>query len=209
MGASDTLLMSRSPDLNETDLYNEIFKASTRLNHLIENLLSMSRLESGKISVRVDWCDINDLINKVTGILKSELEQFDFITEIPPDMPLVKLDFGLMEQVIYNLILNSTQYTQAGSVVRFEAHYFGGFLNIRVEDNGPGFPPEILDKVFDKFFKVDNSKAGGLGLGLSIVKGLVEAHKGTVKVENLPAGGAVFTVTIPTEITDMTVINVE
>ena len=98
MGASDTLLMSRSPDLNKNDLYNEIFKASTRLNHLIENLLSMSRLESGKISVRVDWCDINDLINKVTGILKTELEQFDFITEIPADMPLVKLDFGLMEQ---------------------------------------------------------------------------------------------------------------
>ncbi len=209
MGASDTLLMSRSPDLNKNDLYNEIFKASTRLNHLIENLLSMSRLESGKISVRVDWCDINDLINKVTGILKTELEQFDFITEIPTDMPLVKLDFGLMEQVIYNLILNSTQHTQAGSVVRFEAHYSDGFLNIRVEDNGPGFPSEILDKVFDKFFKVDNSKTGGLGLGLSIVKGLVEAHKGTVKVENLPAGGAAFTVTIPTEITDMTEINVE
>ena len=209
MGASDSLLMSRSPELNETDLYNEIFKASARLNHLIENLLSMSRLESGKISVRADWCDINDLINKVTGILKTEPEQFDFITEIPPEMPLVKLDFGLMEQVICNLVLNSTQHTQAGSVVRFEAHYFDGFLNIRVEDNGPGFPPEILDKVFDNFFKVDNSKTGGLGLGLSIVKGLVEAHKGTVKVENLLTGGAAFTVTIPTEITDMTEINVE
>ena len=209
MGASDTLLMSRSADLNETDLYNEIFKASTRLNHLIENLLNMSRLESGKISVRRDWCDINDLVNKVTGILKTELEQFNFITEIPPDMPLVKLDFGLMEQVIYNLLLNSSQYSRAGSTFRFKAYYNDGFLIIKVEDNGPGFPPEILDKVFDKFYKVDNSKAGGLGLGLSIVKGLVEAHKGTVNVENLPAGGAVFTITIPTEITDMKEINVE
>ena len=75
-----------------------------------------------------------------------------------PDIPLVKLDFGLMEQVIYNLILNSSQCTQTGSAVRFVAYYFDGFLNIRVEDNGPGFPPEILDKVLDKFFKVDNSK---------------------------------------------------
>jgi K+-sensing histidine kinase KdpD len=209
MGASDSLIMSQTTEKNKKELYNEIFKASERLNHLIENLLNMSRLESGKISVRTDWCDINDLLNKVIKILKQELEQFHFISEISPEMPLVKLDFGLMEQVIYNLIQNSVRYTLPGSTIRFGADYNDGFLMIKVEDNGPGFPPEMLGRVFDKFFRVDNSRTGGLGLGLSIVKGLVDAHKGTVKAENLKTGGAGFTVSIPTEITDMKEIKLE
>lgn len=209
MGASDTLLISQTTDLNRTELFIEIFKASARLNHLVENLLNMSRLESGKISVRLDWCDINDLLNKVSRMLSQELEQFHLKNSIPPDMPLVRLDFGLMEQVIYNLILNSCQYTPAGSTIKFEANYHEGHLFINIEDNGYSFPPEMLDKVFNKFFRVDNLKAGGLGLGLSIVKGLVEAHKGKVKVENLNTGGAKFTLTIPTEIPDMKKINLE
>ena len=209
MGASDTLLMSQTTDLNRTELLNEIFKASARLNHLIENVLNMSRLESGKISVRLDWCDINDLVNKVMQVLKEELKQFDFISSIPYEMPLVRLDFGLMEQVIYNLLLNSCQYSPVRSTIRFEANYDNGYLFVNVEDNGPGFPPELLNKVFDKFFRVDSLKTGGLGLGLSIVKGLVEAHRGTVKVINLQTGGARFIITIPTEIPDMNKINLE
>ena len=128
MGASDTLLMSQTTDADRTQLFNEIFKASARLNHLVENLLNMSRLESGKISAHLDWCDINDLLNNVTKVLKQELEQFDMLSTIPADMPLVRLDFGLMEQVIYNLILNSCQYTPAGSTIRFEAAYRDGNL---------------------------------------------------------------------------------
>jgi two-component system sensor histidine kinase KdpD len=209
MGASDTLLMPQTTDKDRTQLSKEIFKASARLNHLVENLLNMSRLESGKISVHLDWCDMNDLLNKVTRILRKELEQFHLVSLIPTDMPLVRLDFGLMEQVIYNLILNICQYTPPGSTIRFNASYQGGNLNIIVEDDGPGFPQELLGKVFDKFFRVDSLKAGGLGLGLSIVKGLVEAHRGIVKVENLKAIGARFTIIIPTDIPDMKNIKLE
>jgi two-component system sensor histidine kinase KdpD len=122
-------------------------------------------------------------------------------------MPLVRLDFGLMEQVFYNLILNSCQYSPAGSTITFEADYIEGQLIICIGDNGPGFPEEILNQVFNKFFRVDTSRAGGLGLGLSIVKGLVEAHKGTVEVENLQIRGSKFTIKIPTEIPDMKFLN--
>ncbi len=209
MGASDTLLMPQTTDPDRTLLFIEISKASSRLNHLVENLLNMSRLESGKISVHPDWCDINDLLNKVTRILKQELEQFNLVSSIPANMPLVRLDFGLMEQVIYNLILNSCQYTPAGSIIRFETYYLEGHLFIIIEDNGPGFPPDFLDKVFNKFMRVDSSKAGGLGLGLSIVKGLVEAHNGTVSAGNRKTGGARFELAIPTEITDITNIKLE
>jgi len=209
MGASDTLLISNTSEYNRTELFNEIFKASARLNHLVENLLNMSRLESGKISVHPDWCDVNDLLNKVARVLKNELERFNLKSSIPAEMPFVKLDFGLMEQVIYNLFLNACQYTATGSDINFEAYYHEGYIVIIVADNGPGFPPAMLDKVFNKFFRVDSQKTGGLGLGLSIVKGLVEAHKGRVIVENQKEGGARFTISIPTEIPDMNKISLE
>jgi two-component system sensor histidine kinase KdpD len=209
MGASDTLLFSQTSEENKEELFNEIFKASGRLNHLIENLLNMSRLESGKISVRLDWCDINDLINKVTQSLKQELEHFQFITSIPQEMPLVKLDFGLMEQVLYNLLLNSCQCSPVSSTISLEASYDNGNFILQVTDRGPGFPAEALSKVFDKFFRVDDSKTGGLGLGLSIVKGIIESHKGTVQVENVESGGAKFTITIPSDIPDMKKLKLE
>jgi two-component system sensor histidine kinase KdpD len=203
MGASDTLLISKTTEKNREELYNEIFKASARLNHLIENLLNMSRLESGKISLRPDWCDVNDLVNKVSQNLKQELEQFNLVAVIPEDMPLVRIDFGLMEHVLYNLLLNSCQYSPGSGEIRLEVSHESGNFVLAVSDSGPGFPPDTLPVVFDKFFRVDGTKSGGLGLGLSIVKGLVEAHNGTVSVENRVNGGVRFTVAIPSDIPDM------
>lgn len=209
MGASDTLLLSETTDDNRVELINEIFKASARLNHLIENLLNMSRLESGKIAVRSDWCEINDLLNGLVRVLKQELDQHKLEVEISQEMPLVRLDFGLMEHVIYNLLLNSCQYSPPGSIIRFLSTYNKGFLIITIEDNGPGFPPEMLDKVFNKFFRAANLRPGGLGLGLSIVRGIVEAHKGDVTVENRKEGGARFKISIPTGIPDLEKIKLE
>lgn len=207
MGASDSLMIQKTGESGRKELINEIFKASSRLNHLVENLLNMSRLESEKISVHIDWCDVNDLFNKVISGLSTYLEQHQLLSTVPDDMPLVKLDFGLMEQVIYNLVLNSCLYSQSGSVINLEAMYSGGNLYIVVSDNGPGFSPEVIDRIFEKFFRADTSRAGGLGLGLSIVKGLVEAHRGTVSVSNIKSGGAEFRISIPTEIPDLKKIN--
>lgn len=209
MGASDTLLTSRISEDDRTTLLREILKASGRLNHLIENLLNMSRLESGKISVKYDWCDVNDLLNRITVTLSQQLEQFSLNSSVPADMPLVRLDFVLMEQVIYNLILNATQHTPSGSAIYFSAGYSENMLKIIISDSGSGFTRDQLKKIFTKFYRVDSSHAGGLGLGLSIVKGLVEAHKGTITVENSSEGGAVFTILIPTDIPDMEKIKAE
>ena len=142
-------------------------------------------------------------MNKVCQNLKPELDRFNFKVTIPEDMPLVRIDFGLMEHVLYNLMLNTCQHSPASADIDLHAAYDNGDFILKVTDNGPGFPPHLLPNVFDKFFRVDGSRAGGLGLGLSIVKGLVEAHSGTVRVENNPGGGAVFTVTIPSEVPDM------
>ncbi len=200
MGASDTLSSDTYPDNVKSQLYSEIFTASRRLNRLIENLLNMSRLESGKIAPRIDWCDIRDLFNQVTGNLKDELKPFNLDLVVPASMPLIKLDFGLMEQVLHNLVYNSCKYAKAGTTIRLKAFYDDGFLIIQEMDRGLGFPVDSLPFVFNKFYKVKNQESGGLGLGLSIAKGFVEAHKGTISVENRQNGGARFTIKIPTEI---------
>ncbi len=111
MGASDTLLADSHPEKIRKELYSEILTASGRLNRLVENLLNISRLETGKITLHTDWCDMNDLFNKVTDTLRDELKPYRLDIVVPQTMPLVKLDFGLMEQVFLNLIYNSCKYS--------------------------------------------------------------------------------------------------
>jgi two-component system sensor histidine kinase KdpD len=200
MGASDSLLTTKYSEEITKELSNEIFKASKRLNRLIENLLNMSRLESGHITPRLDWCDVHDLINKVLESLKEELKPYNLHVVIPDDMPFVKIDFGLMEQVLYNLIYNSTQYASNSTNIRVKAFYDNGIMTLQVMDRGPGFSAKEISLIFNKFYRVEGSKAGGTGLGLSIAKGFTEAHNGTISVENRQNGGAKFTITIPTEI---------
>ena len=203
MGASDTLLFQSYPEETRIKLYSEINTASIRLNRLIENLLNMSRLESGRITLHPDWCDVHDLANKVTETLKQELQPFKLTTIIPKDMPLVNIDFGLIEQVIHNLILNATQNVPVGSRIRLKFFYDNGYLTIQVMDRGPGFPESELTYVFNKFYRGKDAKTGGTGLGLSIVKGFVEAHQGSVVAANRQNGGALFTIKIPVKITDI------
>ncbi|MCK9422012.1 MAG: ATP-binding protein, partial [Bacteroidales bacterium] len=207
MGASDTLLSQNLPEETRNKLYTEINIASVRLNRLIENLLNMSRLESGRLTPRPDWCDVHDLANKVSESLKQELQPFRLSIVIPADMPLVYIDFGLMEQVLHNLVLNATQNAPTGSNIRIKFFYDNGLITIQVMDRGKGFPESELASVFNKFYRGKDAIAGGTGLGLSIVKGFVEAHKGKVNAENRRNGGAIFTLKIPVKISEMNPIN--
>ncbi|HNW89559.1 MAG TPA: sensor histidine kinase KdpD [Bacteroidales bacterium] len=207
MGASDTLLSQEYPDETKMKLYSEISTASVRLNRLIENLLNMSRLESGQITPHMDWCDVHDLVNKISETLEQELKPFKLEVIIPADMPLVYIDFGLMEQVLHNLVLNATQNVPAKSNIRVKFFYDNGLLMIQVMDRGKGFPESDLSSVFNKFYRGKDAKAGGTGLGLSIVKGFVEAHKGIVIAGNRENGGAIFTIKIPVKISEMNQFN--
>jgi two-component system sensor histidine kinase KdpD len=200
MGASDTLLSQSLPEDTKNNLYSEISTASVRLNRLIENLLNMSRLESGQITLKPDWCDVHDLVNRVSEILKTELQHFKLSVVIPPDMPLVYIDFGVMEQVLYNLLLNATQNTPYKTNIRIKIFYDNGFLTFQVMDRGKGFPEADLSVVFNKFYRGPDAKAGGTGLGLSIVKGFVEALEGAVVANNRQNGGAIFTIRIPAKV---------
>ncbi len=201
IGATDNLQNNNaklSPQ-NRHDLVLEISKAAFRLNQQVENLLNMSRLESGFIQPKNDWCDINEIVyDAVKRIEENNIAQRISIN-INPSIPLFKLDKVMLEQVIYNLLNNATQYTEAKCIINVTAACHADMLELIVEDNGNGFPADEIKNVFDKFYRLKNSRTGGTGLGLSIVKGFTEAMDGSVKLENLSVGGARFTITIAAE----------
>lgn len=203
IGAADNLQSNKDKltDANRTELVSEISSASIRLNEQVENLLNMSRLESGFIRPKMDWVDITELIYTVVRRVEQNKITQHISININPDIPLFKLDKGMTEQIIYNLVNNATLYTPPGSTIEIIAACHVDVLEIIIEDNGRGFPSDEIAKVFDKFYRLKNSKAGGTGLGLSIVKGFVEAQKGRIILENVSTGGARFTVTIPAETT--------
>jgi two-component system, OmpR family, sensor histidine kinase KdpD len=200
LGASDTLLSGDYDKDTNRHLITEVSKASTRLNRLIENLLNMSRLESGRITPHKDWHDVNDLANKVVDDLKEELVRFRVELNIQQEMPLIRFDFGLVEQILHNLVLNATQYSNPGTTIRIKMYYDQPNFLMQVMDRGPGFPESELQNVFNKFYRLAGNYSGGTGLGLSIVKGFTDAHNGIVFIENRQNGGARITVKIPTEI---------
>lgn len=184
---------------NQDELVNEISKAAFRLNQQVENLLNMSRLDSGFIKPKMDWCDINELVYDTVSTVEENKIRQRITININPDLPLIKTDKMVLRQIIYNLLNNATSYTKAGSLINITASIHGGILQLIVEDNGTGFPLDEIENVFDKFYRLKHSKAGGTGLGLSIVKGFVEVLKGNVLLENVPTGGARFTITMPCE----------
>lgn len=202
IGSTDNL-QSNSQKLSDSDkaeLLSEISVASIRLNQQVENLLNMSRLESGFFKIKKDWCDVHDLVYKTLQRLESNLVNYHVKVYMTEHLPLCKLDYGLMEQVLYNLLINVTQHTPEQTQITIHAEAENHKLVLTIADNGKGFPENEIDNVFEKFYRLGDSKPGGTGLGLSIVKGLIEAHNGTVTLKNLPVCGSLFTIEIPTEL---------
>lgn len=199
IGATDNLQSGnvRLTPQNRNELIGEISKASFRLNQQVENLLNISRLESGFIQPKNDWCDINELAYDVVRRVEEDKIAQTIHININPDLPFFKLDKGMLEQVLYNLLHNAILYTPENSVIYISAVCHADMLELVVEDSGKGFPPEEISYVFDKFYRLKNSGTGGTGLGLSIVKGFTEAMKGKVRLENITTGGAKFTIDIP------------
>jgi two-component system sensor histidine kinase KdpD len=202
IGASDNLLNEEQnvSEENKKMLLNEISIASLRLNQQVENLLNMSRLESGFIQPKYDWCDAKEMVYTSITILDEALKQHKVVVDIKDEIPLFKLDVGLMEQVLYNLLYNAAIYTPINSEIKINVACVKDEFQMTIEDNGNGFPPDTIRKIFDKFYRINPNQTKGTGLGLSIVKGFVEAQGGTINVKNKTEGGAIFTIEIPTEI---------
>ncbi len=196
-GASSSLIDPRMSDAAKVDLVEDIQDAADRLNWLVGNLLDMTRLEAGRLTPKFEWCDVSDLVGSTLHRMGDRLDGRPLTINMPPDLPLLEMDFGLMEQVIANLLYNAVKYTPTGTPIEINAAIEENALCIRVTDHGGGIAPQDIDRVFEKFYRVPGVAAGGTGLGLSIAKGFVEAHGGTISVANLTSGGAEFTIRLP------------
>jgi two-component system sensor histidine kinase KdpD len=202
VGAADNLqtMADKLSEVNKYELAVQISKASLQLNRQVSNLLNVSRLESGVIKPKNDWFDAGELVYEVVNQLKDEAQGKPLYVAVKEGLPLFKLDYGLLSQVLHNLVHNALTYLPRYAVVTVRVGCKDNKLVLIVEDTGNGFPEEEMDKVFEKFYRLKNSATGGTGLGLSIVKGFVEAMGGTIALGNMPEGGAVFTVEIPSEL---------
>jgi two-component system sensor histidine kinase KdpD len=179
-------------------MVDEIQEAARRLNRLVKNLLDIARLEPGHVKPRLEWCDVKDLIQVILREIARDLARHKITTEISNGLPLVLMDFVLMQQAVTNLLLNAASHTPPGTSVQVLVGVKNQMLALSVEDAGPGLPADVLPFVFDKFYRSPSASPGGTGLGLAIVRGFVEAQGGMVQAANRPEGGATFTVYLPT-----------
>jgi two-component system, OmpR family, sensor histidine kinase KdpD len=198
IGSASTGLRTSGPLTSaQQNLAVEIESANTRLNRVVQSLLSAARMQSGHLRPKLDWCDVSDLIRAALSEAGDLTAGHPIETHIAPALPLVKMDHALMEQALTNLLVNAATHTPKGTAIEISARAQGNELILEVADRGPGLPADQLERIFDLFHRLPTARPGGTGLGLAIVKGFVEAQGGRVKAANRPGGGAVFTLCLP------------
>jgi len=175
----------------------ELDSSANRLNLLIENIIDMSKIDSGYLELHITVCDVSDLIGVVVNHVKDELIDHKLQVEIPENIPPVSLDINWIKQALLNILYNAINYTPFDSLISISVSLQPDSILVVIGDNGPGVPEACLSRLFDKFYRVPGSKSGGTGLGLSISKAIIEAHQGSVKVENQPGGGLMVAVQLP------------
>ncbi len=200
VGASSSLAErgERMSERDRAELVRAIHAEAQRMAGLIDNVLDMARLQSGAASLHRQWHPVEELVGATIKRLERTLAGHRVQTHIPPDLPLVNVDGGLIGQVLANLLENAAKYTPHGTTISISAETGQEEIVVSVADEGPGLPPGEEERIFDKFHRAaPEGPQSGVGLGLSICKAIVQAHGGTIAAENLPAGGAVFRFTLP------------
>ncbi len=180
-------------------LANEIYIASKRLDNLVENLLDISRLETGKITLNKEFYYLSDIISDVLYQLKNESIGHNIIVNLDDFNPSLYIDYGFISQSIFNIIHNALIYNSNGTQISIVSKRVENYMVLTITDNGIGIAPEYSFKIFEKFYRVPGSKTGGTGLGLSISKGFVEAHGGFLQYKNNTPNGSIFDLGLPYE----------
>ncbi len=207
-GAASSLLEEGRdlPGEVRRELAESIAEEAGRLNRLVGNLLDMTRLESGALQVRKEWHLLEEIIGATLDRLEPRLEGRPVQVTIPEHVGLVPLDDVLVEQALFNLVENAVKHTPAGTPIEIRADAEGGRATVEVADRGPGIRPGDEQRVFEKFYRArDGGAPGGIGLGLTIARGIVEAHGGSLTAANREGGGALFRLTLPVEGTPPTI----
>lgn len=202
-GYADLLMMGAVGALTnkQQDFLSIIKDNADRLTALVNELLDISRIESGRVELSHSTMNVEDITSRVLTTMKNRAKEKDLILQrdIPPDLPNVSADADRVIQILTNLVANACQYTPSSGEIVVSARACDEKVHVRVQDTGIGIAPEDLDKVFDRFFRADDAlvqEVSGTGLGLSIVKSLVEMHGEQIGVESKLGKGSTFTFTL-------------
>lgn len=198
-GAASSLAVERG-ELNPVarhELAQSIYREAERLDRLLKNLLDMMRIEAGAVLLKKDWHSVDEIAGAALSGLDGRLLDHAVTTSFPEDLPLVLVDGVLLEQVFINLIENAVKYAPAGTKIDLVASTNDREILVHVADQGPGIPSGEESRIFDKFYRGKLAREGGAGLGLTICRGIVEAHGGRIWAENRSGGGALFRFSIP------------
>lgn len=195
MGSANALENDQNEKVRQ--LAAGIHEAGDRLNRVIENLLDMSRLNSGVLSLKLEWHDMNDLLSVVMKKHAKLLANHKVRVQYLPDLVLCKIDFRLMEHAISNILLNASMYTPVNTEIELNLRKDLNRVYLDIKDHGAGIPDQFKEQVFNKFYRIPGAPTGGTGLGLSIVKSIVELHQGAISIVDTSPHGACFTVSLP------------
>ena len=196
----------RDEDLNDKERAKKfltiIQKHTVRLENLVNDLLSLSALESNEVELNLEKTQVPELIEAVVELCRDQSlnRQHKVVINLDKGLPLILADQAKIEQVFLNLLDNAIKFTPPGGMITIQAAQDNGFVRIDFRDTGVGIAPEHLSRIFERFYRVDGARSrdfGGTGLGLSIVKHIVQVHHGKVAVESFPEKGSVFSVFLP------------
>jgi two-component system sensor histidine kinase KdpD len=211
IGSASSLLSygkTYTPDVTQ-ELLTTILEEAERLSRFVKNVMQMTRLESGALVPRMQWADVEDLISTSLDAAHRRLRSHEVYADVADVLPLVQVDFVLMESVLVNVLDNAAKYAPAESAIQITARKFGGDVVIDVSDQGRGIAPEDLGAVFDKFYRTKqrDRTVPGTGLGLAICKGIVEAHGGSIEaLSEGPGRGTTIRIRLPIRTPDVAAI---
>jgi two-component system sensor histidine kinase KdpD len=183
-----------------TEMGRIIHAEARRLNELLRSLLDVSRLQSGQLYLSRSWQSLEDVVQRVRVQIDSRAPNRSVLTRLPPDLPSLHIDPILIEQVLLNLVDNALKYSGNGEPIEIEVQAAGDAASviISVIDHGTGVDLEEMPRIFERFYRGRGSAPGGLGLGLTIARGIVEAHGGRIRADQTAGGGLTIRFSLPT-----------
>ncbi len=202
LGATGTLIESGNVLKEEQKevLLNNVYDETKWLIHTVENILSLTQLEEGKVKLKIKQEFMEEIMAEVISRTAKQMTDYQVELSVPKELIMVDMDGQLIEHVLINLLDNASKYTPKGSVVKLIVNYEDTFVKVQVKDNGPGIPKKSMEKLFNRFFtsgETSDHGRRGIGLGLEICKAIVEAHNGSICAYNNESGGATFEFKIP------------
>lgn len=198
IGSATALKMNHTLSPDGKDMMQQILQASHRMTHTIENLLDMSRLNTGMVVLKKEWHDPSDLVKAALTHVTQTMPPFTSTLHLPETLPLISVDFSLLQTALANIMVNAVRFNPPELPITIALEVIGPHLQFRIANQGPHIPAEHLPHIFERFYRIpSDNNPHGLGLGLIIAKTIAEAHNGQISVKNHDSAGVTFFIRLP------------